>query len=183
MAHQELAEDASLAELNLARREHWVAQVERHAAARPDQPAIRFRGVTTTWRQFADRIGRLAGTFARRGVGQGDRVAIMTGNCPEFLESVLAANVLGAIAVPLNFRLSGPEAAFLLEDAGAKVLVVDGLCGPSASAALALVSQPPAVVAIGETGAAAAGSTAYEDAIAEAAAPRPGSMSLRTRPR
>ena len=115
MADQVLAEDAGLAELNLARREHWVAQIERHAAARPDQPALRFRGATTTWRQLADRIGRLAGALARRGVRQGDRVAVMTGNCPEFLESVLAANALGAIAVPLNFRLSGPEAAFVLE--------------------------------------------------------------------
>jgi hypothetical protein len=44
MADQVLAEDAGLAELNLARREHWVAQIERHAAARPDQPALRFRG-------------------------------------------------------------------------------------------------------------------------------------------
>ena len=44
MADQEQAEDAELAGLNLARREHWVAQLERHAAARPGQPAIRFPG-------------------------------------------------------------------------------------------------------------------------------------------
>ncbi len=173
MADQVLAENAGLTELNLARREHWVAQVERHAAARPDQPALRFRGATTTWRQFADRIGRLAGAFARRGVRQGDRVAVMTGNCPEFLESVLAANALGAIAVPLNFRLSGPEAAFVLEDSEAAILVVDALCAATAAAALAQLSQQPAVLAISEARDAVAGSTAYEDAIAEAGAPAP----------
>src|SRR5579862_8964481 len=85
MADQVTAEEADLVELNLARREHWVAQLERHAAGRPDQPAIRFLGETTTWRQFADRVGRLAGAFARRGVGPGDRVAVMTGNRPEFV--------------------------------------------------------------------------------------------------
>ncbi|HXT93628.1 MAG TPA: long-chain-fatty-acid--CoA ligase [Trebonia sp.] len=171
MADQALAEDADLAELRLARREHWVAQLERHAAARHGQPAFRFRGTTRTWRQFADRVGRLAGAFASRGVRHGDRVAVMTGNCPEFLEAVLAANVLGAIAVPLNFRLSGPEAAFVLDDSGATVLVVDGMCGPTAGAALAQLSQRPAVLAIGPTEGAVAGSRAYEAAIAEATAP------------
>jgi fatty-acyl-CoA synthase len=61
MADQVTAEETGLIELNLARREHWVAQLERLAAARPERPAIRFLGATTTWRQLADRVGRLAG--------------------------------------------------------------------------------------------------------------------------
>ena len=107
----------------------------------------------------------------------------MTGNCPEFLESVLAANALGAIAVPLNFRLSGPEAAFVLEDSGAAVLVVDALCAATADTALAQLSQQPAVLAIRQTGDALAGSTAYEDALTEAGPSPRGPMSPRTRPR
>ena len=95
----------------------------------------------------------------------------MTGNCPEFLESVLAANALGAIAVPLNFRLSGPEAAFVLEDSEATLLVVDALCTPTAGAALAQLSRQPVVLAIGQAGDAPAGSAAYEDALTEAGAP------------
>jgi fatty-acyl-CoA synthase len=47
----------------------------------------------------------------------------MTGNCSEFLESVVAASRFGTMAVPANFRLSGPEAAFILQDAGAALLV------------------------------------------------------------
>ena len=171
MAEQVTAEDAGLAELNFSRREHWVAQLERHAAARPASPAIRFGGVTTTWRQFGDRVGRLAGAFARRGVGPGDRVAVMTGNCPEFMETVLAANMLGAIAVPLNFRLSGPEAAFVLEDSGAVVLVVDNLCIGTAAPALAQLAWPPTVLATGFGEDAGPGATAYEDALAEAGPP------------
>ena len=61
----------------------------------------------------------------RRGVSFGDRVAVLMGNRPEFMETVLAANLLGAIAVPVNFRLSGPEIAYVLDNCGARVLVVD----------------------------------------------------------
>jgi fatty-acyl-CoA synthase len=162
MGHEELAE------LDLARREHWVAQLDRHAAARGGQPAIRFNGTTLTWRDFGDRVRRLADALARRGVGRGDRVAVLSGNRPEFLESVLAASRLGAVAVPLNFRLSGPEVAFILRDSGAAVLVVDGLCAPAAAAALPLLSARPRVVAIGAD---LAGAEAYEDVLAEPGTP------------
>ena len=168
MTDKALAEDAELAELNYARREHWVAQVDRHAAARGDQAALRFQGATITWRQFADRIRRLADAFARRGVRPGDRVAVMTGNCPEFLETVIAANRLGAIAVPLNFRLSGPEAAYVLEDSGAALLVADRLCARTAAAALAQLPARPPVLGVGTPFAEILpGSEAYEDALAE----------------
>jgi len=168
MADKALAEDAELAELNYARREHWVAQVDRHAAGRGDQAALRFQGATITWRQFADRIRRLADAFARRGVRAGERVAVMTGNCPEFLETVIAANRLGAIAVPLNFRLSGPEAAYVLEDCGAALLVADRLCARTAAAALAQLPARPPVLGVGDAFAdLLPGSEAYEDALAE----------------
>jgi fatty-acyl-CoA synthase len=164
---------AELAELDLARREHWVAQLDRHAAARGGQPAIRYQGTTLTWHDFGDRVRRLADALARRAVGRGDRVAVMSGNRPEFLESVLAASRLGAIAVPLNFRLSGPEVAFILRDCAAAVLVVDGLCAPAAAAALSQLTVRPLVVAIGAglAGAGLAGAEAYEDVLAEPGAP------------
>jgi fatty-acyl-CoA synthase len=169
---------AELAELDLARREHWVAQLDRHAAARAGQPAIRYQGTTLTWRDFADRVRRLADALARRGVGRGDRVAVMSGNRPEFLESVLAANRLGAIAVPLNFRLSGLEVAFILRDCGAVVLVVDTLCAPAATAALSQLTVPPntgqpRVLAIGVdlAGLGLADTEAYEDLLIEPGAP------------
>jgi len=173
MADKPLAADAELAELDYARREHWMAQVDRHAASRGDQPVIRFQGASISWREFADRIRRLAAAFASRGVGQGDRVAVMTGNRPEFLETVIAANRLGAIAVPLNFRLSGPEAAYVLADSGAALLVVDGLCAPAAAAALSQLPARPPVLTLGDgppggPAAGLAGSEAYEDALAAA---------------
>ena len=58
----------------------------------------------------------LADALSRRGVRFGDRVMILMLNRTEFVESFLAANLLGAIAVPVNFRLTPPEFAFLVED-------------------------------------------------------------------
>ncbi|WP_422626968.1 long-chain-fatty-acid--CoA ligase [Rhodococcus sp. (in: high G+C Gram-positive bacteria)] len=134
---------------HLARRSHWMNHLERHAAALGDRPAIRFNGSTTTWIQLRDRVHALAQGFAARGVGFGDRVALVTGNCPEFIETVLAANLLGAIAVPVNFRLTGPETAYILEDSGAKIVVGDDLGIPIVAAALAELDEPPRVIATG----------------------------------
>src|SRR5688500_12208194 len=93
------------------RRNHWVTHVERHAFSDPDGPALRFLGATTTWQQLRDRVAALAGALTRRGVIAGDRVAVLMSNRPEFVEAALAVNRLGAICVPVNFRLTVDEVA------------------------------------------------------------------------
>ncbi len=110
-----------------SRRSHWVNHLERHAHGRPDGVALRFRGETTTWQELQDRVERLAAALAARGVAAGDRVAMLMGNRPEYVEALLAANRLGAIGVPVNFRLAAGEIAYILENSGAKVLFVDEL--------------------------------------------------------
>src|SRR3954453_24201167 len=104
---------------------HWVDHLARHAYSRPDEVAIRFEGRSITWRGLHERVGALAGAFAVRGVERGDRVAILMTNRPEFVEAALAANALGAIAVPVNFRLAPEEVAYVLRDSGAKLLVTE----------------------------------------------------------
>src|SRR4051812_26455520 len=108
-----------------SRRMHWNNHLTRHAHGHPDRAAFRFQGETTTWRELRDRVDRLAGAMAQRDVAFGDRVAVVMGNRPEFMEIVLAANLLGAIAVPVNFRLSGPEVAYVLDNSGARLLFAD----------------------------------------------------------
>ena len=66
-------------------------------------------GRTTTWADFDHRVTKLAGALHWRGVRQGDRVMILMLNRPEFVEATLAANRIGAIAVPVNFRLTRPS--------------------------------------------------------------------------
>jgi fatty-acyl-CoA synthase len=93
--------------------------------ATPEHAALRFMGATTTWRQLHDRVCCLADAMARRGIGFGDRVIVLMTNRPEFMETVLAANRLGAIAVPVNFRFSVPEVSYILENSASDLLVTD----------------------------------------------------------
>ena len=153
-----------------SRRLHWIAQLERHATVIPARPAIRFQGATITWSQLRARVHALGAALARRGVGFGDRVIIMTGNRPEFLEAMLAANLLGAIAVPVNFRLTGPEVAYILADCEPAVIVADAFGKDAVEAALALAGQGPCVI-IAATG--AGGHDAYDEVLAEPGEPAP----------
>jgi fatty-acyl-CoA synthase len=109
----------------LSRRQNWVNQLERHALMQPGATALRFLGRTITWADLHRRVTALADALSRRGVGFGDRVMILMLNRPEFVESVLAANMLGAIAVPVNFRLTPTELAFLVDDCEARVMITE----------------------------------------------------------
>lgn len=116
----------------LARWQNWVNQLERHAMMQPDAPALRFVGNTMTWADLRRRVAALAGALSGRGVGFGDRVMILMLNRTEFVESVLAANMIGAIAVPLNFRLTPTEIAVLVEDCVAHVMLTEAALAPVA---------------------------------------------------
>ncbi|MGY2074398.1 long-chain-fatty-acid--CoA ligase [Blastococcus sp. SYSU DS0828] len=108
----------------------WVHQVAKHAATHPERAALRFRGATTTWRELEDRTRRLARALEDRGVGAGDRVLMLLTNRPEFVETLIAVNRLGAIAVPVNFRLVATEVAFLAENSGSCAVVVEEPLAP-----------------------------------------------------
>ncbi|MBT8475236.1 MAG: AMP-binding protein, partial [Alphaproteobacteria bacterium] len=100
------------------------------AMADPDRTAIVHigeDGAVTTWTygQLKRASDRLANAFAARGVGRGDRVAVLLPQCPEVMITHFAAHKLGAISLPL-FTLFGPDAlAFRLADSGAKLAVTD----------------------------------------------------------
>ncbi|MGW8379367.1 long-chain fatty acid--CoA ligase [Streptomyces sp. ODS28] len=91
--------------------------------------------VSSTYAELHDRTARLALSLSERGIRRGDRVAYLGPNHPAYLETLFAAGLLGAVFVPLNTRLSGPELAYQLDDSGARLLVhapahrdlVDGL--------------------------------------------------------
>lgn len=120
-------------QLQLARRQNWVNQLERHAMMQPQAPALRFLDRTLTWADLRHRVAALAGALSRRGVGFGDRVMVLMLNRLEFVESVLAVNMLGGIAVPLNFRLTPAEIAFLVEDCAARALITESALAPVAT--------------------------------------------------
>ncbi|HLZ05029.1 MAG TPA: long-chain-fatty-acid--CoA ligase [Bradyrhizobium sp.] len=100
--------------------------IERNAAFAPDKPALHFEGGTLSYAAFAARIEQTARALkSELGVSPGDRIAILSLNRPDYLVLLYACARLGAILVPLNWRLAVAEQEFILSDAAANVLVLE----------------------------------------------------------
>ncbi|MFD6352736.1 fatty-acid--CoA ligase FadD5 [Nocardia tengchongensis] len=150
-------------------RNHWVNQIATHAAMRPDHVAFKFKGAETTWKQLHERSEKFAGALSRRGVGFGDRVVLLALNYTEYIEAVMGINALGAIAVPVNFRLTPPEVAYIVADSGAKAVVTDSVLQPLAVDVAGQIPELSTVVVInGQSG---DGVLGYDDALAEPGEP------------
>ncbi len=101
---------------------HWL---ERRADINPDRPALIDGERVVTYRVLRDRVAAVAGGMQARGVRRGDRVAVLSINRAEYIEVLFAAARLGAIVVPLNWRLTPAELAFQVGDSQPKVLFID----------------------------------------------------------
>jgi fatty-acyl-CoA synthase len=93
-----------------------------------------------SYAQLHERVGRLAAWLHSQGVGKGDRAAILAQNCTDFFELQFACGRLGAIFVPLNWRLTVPELRFIVGDAAPRVLIHDPEFGDTATALLQAVN-------------------------------------------
>lgn len=124
------------AEFALSRTNTPLAWLMRHAHELGDHAAIRFEGTTTTYRELTDSVQHLAAVLAHHGVGRGDRVLMLTSNRPEFVHVTLATWYLGAVLVPVNFRLSAGEIAYLVGNAEPSVVVAFSRLMPSARSAM-----------------------------------------------
>jgi len=150
-----------------------AAAVQRNAGWNGTAAAVRYPGVELTYTDLEDRIGRLATVLADGGVGPGDRVAYVGLNSPAFLTTLLATLRLGAMFVPVNFRLAGPELQTVLERSGSVALVaepghqavVDAIRETVAVKRFLLVDDDPAVPVTGAT----FGWEPWSPALAEAA--------------
>jgi fatty-acyl-CoA synthase len=101
---------------------HWI---ERHARFAPGAVAIRFEGADITYADLARRIQGAAAVLAERGVKRGDAVAWLGVNHPAVLVLLFACARLGAMLVPLNWRLAPPEHARVLADCPPRVLFAE----------------------------------------------------------
>ena len=104
------------------------------AEATPDGVAITYLSRSWTWAEFYDRIRRCAGALAQRGIGRGDVVAFLDKNHPACVETTIAAASLGAATAIINFRLAGAEMDYVLNDSGAKLLIVGAELKPAIEA-------------------------------------------------
>lgn len=95
----------------------------KRAILSPNKTAFFFEDSPVTYRELNENVNRIAHCIKDMGVKKGDRVSVMLFNCPELLEVYFAAAKLGAIFVPLNFRMVGPEIEYQINDGGARVFV------------------------------------------------------------
>lgn len=102
--------------------------IEKWAAATPDKTAIRFEGRDISYREFYLQIKKNA-CILKHGLNihPGDRIAYLGQNHPQILNLLFACARLGAMLVPLNWRLAPPEHLQILKDCGAGALFVDGI--------------------------------------------------------
>ena len=114
-----------------------------HARQRPADEAILFRDQRVTWSALQARTEALSGLLAARGVGAGDVVAVFMKNSTAFVELAIAVSRIGAVFLPINFRLARDEVAWILDNAGAKLLFAD-------SELLGIVDGLPGLVVVDE---------------------------------
>ncbi len=99
----------------------------RRAQLNAERTALIFEEQTFTFGEFAERVRRQATLLRDNGVCVGDRVAYLGLNHPALLETMFAAQTLGAVFVPLNFRLTAEELTFIINDAGVHTIFVDDM--------------------------------------------------------
>ena len=129
-----------------------------HARRTPDRCALKYRGEDVSYAEFDARIRRVGGWLASRGIGPGDVVAVLMKNSTAFLELVFATSHIGAVFLPINYRLSADEVGYIVGNSGARILIADeefadiagdapvvllNEAAQSTPPALHLISRPP----------------------------------------
>jgi acyl-CoA synthetase (AMP-forming)/AMP-acid ligase II len=143
--------------------------VAAHARTQPHKLAVRDSRRTLSYAQWHARATRLADALLGLGLAKGDRVALLAYNCAEWLELYAALARAGLVAVPLNFRLVGPEIAYIVQHSQARAIVVqEALRGVVDGIRAELPIAAGAFIHFGAGGAAATppGWTGYEALIA-----------------
>ena len=95
----------------------------RRSRLTPDREGLVCEGGRFTYKDLNNRANRLANAMKGLGIGHGDRVSILAFNEPEYYDMYFGLGKIGAILVPVNYRLAGPEIKYILSDCESKVLV------------------------------------------------------------
>jgi len=130
----------------------------------PNKTAVMQGERTVSFRELDQRANQVANAFLGLGLSPGDRVGILLANVPEYIELYFGFARAGLVAVPMSFRLVGPEIAFHLNDSGARALVYAPDFVAPLDAARADLASVRHFLEIG---------SAYEDALASASTSPP----------
>ena len=104
----------------------------------PNKPALVRGDAELSFHELNQRVDSICSAFDSMGVGKGDRILVQSRNSFAMFESMFAAFRLGAVLVPVNFRLSEYEVAFIAQNSGASVLVYESIFAPHRDAAVAV---------------------------------------------
>jgi fatty-acyl-CoA synthase len=118
-----------------------------HARLTPERCGLKYRGEEISYAAFDERIRIVGGWLASRGIGVDDVVAVLMKNSAAFLDIAFAASHIGAIFLPINYRLASDEIAYIVENSGARVLFADEEFGANAAGPAPIVIVNDAVQA------------------------------------
>jgi fatty-acyl-CoA synthase len=122
---------------------HWALE-------RPDAPALEEAGDRATFGDLDQRTRQAVTLLAELNVGKGDRVAWLGKNAKTYFELFYACGRIGAVMVPIGWRLAAPEVRYILEDTGAKALFAGEGCEEAAAKAVDGMDSSPQVIPVGE---------------------------------
>ncbi|MGC8658061.1 MAG: AMP-binding protein, partial [Desulfomonilaceae bacterium] len=103
--------------------DNGLSSIRINAYKRPDNVAVLFEDMKLTWAQFWSRCKRLANAYLKLGLKKSDRVQIFLPNCMEYPEVVIGGNLAALINTAGNYRLTGNELVYQLNDCGARAIV------------------------------------------------------------
>ncbi|MDG5749843.1 long-chain-fatty-acid--CoA ligase [Qipengyuania sp. XHP0211] len=149
---------------------HWAEE-------KPDTVALEQDGNALTFSELELRSRKIVGMLGAHGVAKGDRIAWLGKNARHYFELFYSAARLGAVMVPIGWRLAAPEIAYILGDTGAKVLFIDNGFDELAAKACGQMESAPEVV---DTPSALAEIEATDPAQFEAAGPDDAILQLYT---
>ncbi len=130
----------------------YVSAVVAATASRLDRQAIAFAGEAVTWRELLDQAARIAGGLRALGVGDGDRVAILSANSALYMALYLAVPWAGGVLTPLNARWSTAENAYAIADSKPTVILVSAGHVDAIAGIVAGQEGGPKLVALDDVG-------------------------------
>lgn len=152
--------------MDITNRRNVVEPFMDRVREQPAATALVFDNLVVSYGQMNDHVNRIAQVLLDQlGVAMGDRVAYLLPNCPEIIELYYAVQKIGAVAVPLNYKLIAREVAYLVRASGARVLVFDAAFADAVSEA---VLEMPAEVRLASVRGAVSGALDLEAACAQA---------------
>ncbi len=143
----------------------------RNVHEHPDKLAVIFRDKRYTYKAFNERVNRLANALLRDGVGKGDKVSCLLNNCSEFAEISFALCKIGALSVPLNFRLKEEEIGYIIENSDSSCLFFGSEFKETIARLIPRLKLVKKTVQVG-------GSREYEELLKSAPSEEPSSLVL-----